>query len=105
MEDCLKTFGADETKIKDGGKVPSGRQKWNRNMAAMLSFRIIISALLTGNCPPHFSRKNALSESARPESTVTPDTLLKPKPRPKPKRMRKNPSAPVSSLQKKQRTD
>ncbi|KAJ1890545.1 hypothetical protein LPJ66_007417 [Kickxella alabastrina] len=102
MENCLQTFRADGTKIKNGEKVPSGRWKWNRDMAAVLNFRIILNALLTGNRPPRFSRKNAPSELAEPESIATPETLLKPKP--KPKRVRKNPSSPASSLQKKQRT-
>ncbi|KAJ1902134.1 hypothetical protein LPJ66_000223 [Kickxella alabastrina] len=86
MEDCLQTFRADGTKIKDGEKVPSGRRKWNRNMAAMLNFRIILNALLKGERPPRFLHKKASSESAEPESTAT----LKPKP--KAKRVRKNPS-------------
>ncbi|KAJ1940158.1 hypothetical protein GGF37_004093, partial [Kickxella alabastrina] len=50
-----------------------------------------------------FLRKNAPAESAEPESTATPETLLRP--RLKPKRVRKNPSAPASSLCKRQRTD
>ncbi|KAJ1896571.1 hypothetical protein LPJ66_003911 [Kickxella alabastrina] len=102
MEDCLQTFRADGTKTKDGEKVPSGRRKWNnRDMAAVLNFRIILNALLTDNRPPHSLRKKASSELAEAESTVTPETLLKPKP----KRVRKNPSSLASSLQKKQRTD
>ncbi|KAI7825523.1 hypothetical protein BX661DRAFT_172019 [Kickxella alabastrina] len=94
MKNCLHTFRADGTKIKDGEKVPSDRRKWNPDMAAALNFRIIINSLLTGERPPCFSCKKASSESAEPESTAT----LKPKP--KPKRVRKNPFPPASSLQK-----
>ncbi|KAJ1899346.1 hypothetical protein LPJ66_002170 [Kickxella alabastrina] len=103
MEDCLQTFRADGTKIKDGETVPSGRQKWNRNMAAVLSLRIILNALLTGERPLRFLRKNTLSESAEAKFTTTSKTLIKPKA--KPKRVRKNPSSPASSLQKKQQID
>ncbi|KAJ1932196.1 hypothetical protein GGF37_007135, partial [Kickxella alabastrina] len=87
MEDCLQTFRADGTKTKNSEKVPSGRRKWNnRGMAAVLNFRIILNALLTGERPPHFLCEKASSESAEPESTARPETLLKPKPKPKPKR-------------------
>ncbi|KAI7833783.1 hypothetical protein BX661DRAFT_168909 [Kickxella alabastrina] len=51
-----------------------------------------------GERPLRFLRKNASSESAEPESTATPNTLLKPKP--KPKRVRKNTFSTASSLQK-----
>ncbi|KAI7819468.1 hypothetical protein BX661DRAFT_174016 [Kickxella alabastrina] len=102
MEDCLQTFRADGTKIKNGEKVPSGRRKCNCDTAAVLNFRMILNALFTSNRPPCFLRKNASSESAEPESTVTPGTL--PKPKFKTKRVRKNPSVPASSLQKKQGT-
>ncbi|KAI7826648.1 hypothetical protein BX661DRAFT_224833 [Kickxella alabastrina] len=91
MENCLQIFRAGGTKIKNGKKVPSGRQKWNnRDMAVVLNFRIILNSLLAGECPPCFLRNNPSSESAEPESTATPGTVLKPNP--KPKRVRKNSS-------------
>ncbi|KAI7833463.1 hypothetical protein BX661DRAFT_196659 [Kickxella alabastrina] len=93
MENYLQTFRADRTWVENSEKVPSGRRKWNRDMAAALNFRIILNALLTGERPPRFLRKNASSESAEAEPTATPESLLNPKP--KPKRVRKNPSAPV----------
>ncbi|KAI7834105.1 hypothetical protein BX661DRAFT_168500 [Kickxella alabastrina] len=100
MENCLQTFRADKTKIKDGEKVPPSRQKWNnRDMAVVLNFRIIHNPLLISEHPPCFSRKKASSGPAEAESTAT----LKSKS--KTKRVRKNPSSHGSSLQKKQRTD
>ncbi|KAJ1944250.1 hypothetical protein GGF37_002285 [Kickxella alabastrina] len=84
MEDCLQTFRAGGTKIKNGKKVPSGRQKWNnRDMAVVLNFRVILNPLLTGERPPRFLRKNASSGLAEAKPTTTPETLLKPKPKPK----------------------
>ncbi|KAJ1943293.1 hypothetical protein GGF37_002714, partial [Kickxella alabastrina] len=80
MENYLQTFRANGTKIKDGEKVPSGRRKWNnRDMAAILNFRIILNALLTGEQAPCFLHKKASSESAQSESTA----MLKPKPKTK----------------------
>ncbi|KAI7833495.1 Yos1-like-domain-containing protein [Kickxella alabastrina] len=52
-------------------------------MAAVLNFRIIPNALLTGNCPPRFLHKKALSELAEAGFTATPKTLLKQKPKTK----------------------
>ncbi|KAI7828346.1 hypothetical protein BX661DRAFT_205168 [Kickxella alabastrina] len=98
MENCLQTFRADGTKIKNDEKVPLGRRKWNCDTAAVLNFRIILNALLKGNHPPRFLRKKASPEPAEAEST---STL---KSNPKFKRVRKNTSSPASSLQKKQRT-
>ncbi|KAJ1947601.1 hypothetical protein GGF37_000366 [Kickxella alabastrina] len=104
MEDCLQTFRADGTKIKDGEKVPSGRRKRNnRDMAAVFKQGIKNDAKVQGSHPPRFLRKKALSELAESASVAAPETLLKPKP--KTKRVRKNPPAPVSFLQKEQQAD
>ncbi|KAI7835201.1 hypothetical protein BX661DRAFT_202894 [Kickxella alabastrina] len=60
-------------------------------------------AKVQGSHPPRFLRKKALSELAESASVAAPETLLKPKP--KTKRVRKNPPAPVSFLQKEQQAD
>ncbi|KAI7829120.1 hypothetical protein BX661DRAFT_100152 [Kickxella alabastrina] len=59
------------------------------------------SFLCGGFSKPIFLCKKTSSELAESASAATPETL----PKPKTKRVRKNPSAPASSLQKKQRTD
>ncbi|KAI7835116.1 hypothetical protein BX661DRAFT_222000 [Kickxella alabastrina] len=80
VEDCLQTFRTDGTKIKDGEKVPSSRRKWNRDMAAVLNFRIILNALLKGEHSPCLLRKKTPFELAGFESTATPNNFPKPKP-------------------------
>ncbi|KAI7818552.1 hypothetical protein BX661DRAFT_131749, partial [Kickxella alabastrina] len=51
---CLQTFRAGGTRVGDKEKVPSGKRKWNRDMAAVLDFRILFNALLKGKRPPRF---------------------------------------------------
>ncbi|KAJ1944127.1 hypothetical protein GGF37_002341, partial [Kickxella alabastrina] len=71
---------------KDGEKVLSGRQKRNnRNIAAVLNFRIILNALPMGKRFPHFLRKKAQFELAKPKSTMIPEILPETLPNPKSK--------------------